>query len=173
MNRKYEDLPEKIKIYESEIMNGLKVKDLEDRKGKEFVYAVLEEMGQQCGGVRYFWPVEDKTFIFSGWLKGLMNFKLRNIVNALILVLQCKYNRKDEIVPRNAMSFKRFILDTENINLIKEPIEEPKLMLEYDHDSARERAEKARKESIEKLREVFPRFYKHAVNFKGAYRDEN
>jgi hypothetical protein len=153
------EIPDLLKKFSNEIYSedNLCKKSMEFRM--EFVYSVISTFAQQCGGIRFFWCKEDEKFIFDGWVQGLANFKIKNIITAVILILDCKYKKRDDFIPRNVIDFKHFIIETKNINLFKNDSNNPDLRLEYDIEDAEKRAEEARKIYMEKIRKILPKMY--------------
>lgn len=151
------DFPESLRPFEKIIFSDKKLSAYDKDLREDFVYSVLKEMAQQCGGMGYFWRAEDESFIFDGWVKGLANFYPFRIVEMLNWILLGKYKKREDFIPRNAMDFKCFmiqVIESQPPVMIKTS---PSLLLEFDADCAKEKGKKARefiKDFIDKHRRV-------------------
>lgn len=128
---------------------------------QDFVYAILMLMAKQCGGFGYFWRGEDEDFVLDGWIEGLNKFRPKHILQTIDLILNGKYKKQEDIVPRNAMDFKYFMNNGPHAQLgvprgmksVYLEMSEQKLLTNCDQNKKEEENDVKNKE--EKTREVY------------------
>ena len=156
------NIPESLVFYKDKISDGSYLRDMKEDEMNSFVTDILEIMASRCGGHNFFWKKEDEKLVFSGWVDGLKKFTLKEIVNCLLLILDYRYSKKDDHIPRSVIDFGYFLIETRACDLLKiEEKKEKPLELGYDEEGAKERALEARNKAIGDLKKLFPRMYKN------------
>jgi len=153
------NLPVILRPFEKMIFSNKKLQEFNFVEKQDFVHTVLLIMAKQVGGTAYFWRKEEEDFVLEGWVEGLEEFRPKQILNALDLILEGKYLKRDEVVPRNAMDFKHFMRNGTH-NQIPELYNSAPLnvlKLGYDKEAAREKSLGIAKTSLDNIRGMLPK----------------
>jgi hypothetical protein len=149
-----DNFPEWAKFFRRIIYSQKNLQILEYPARKIFVYAMLEKMGRHAGGMNYFWTKEEEDFALKGWIEVFGELTPEKIIRTICLILEGKYSKSGDCVPKTSLDFKNFWIETaQNAPaLFEEPKTEPFALLEHDKEATQERAEDARKKLQEFLK---------------------
>lgn len=150
------NIPKSLIVYKAHLIDDVSVGDMSENDANSFVKDVLSIMGATCGGMNFFWKKEDENFVFEGWLECFKKFKIRSIVNTLLLVMDLKYKKRDEHIPKFAIDFCHFLNETRNMDVLRmdDQKSEDTLMIEHDKEGAIERNKHAGNYYMPKIKEL-------------------
>lgn len=160
------------KSFEKMIEVGKRLGEYEYDTQLDLISSILMLMGRQIGGLSYFYKADEYDFIMNGWADGLRDFHPKSIFEAVEMVLDGKYQKRDDIVPRNPMEFKNFMRNcpSNEIPPYYAPAPIDALRIGYDSEEARERSRIKAEENLKEIRRQIKSSYvkvTRACNQKG------
>lgn len=124
---------------------------------QKFINEILILMGAHAGGMSYFTYGCPLNQVISSWTIGLRMFKPRAILEAVHHILDGKYDRNGNLIPRSVIEFKWFLRKMGEHLPQFEASEDEVRRLTFDTITARQKSEVCAKEAMEKLSYIFRR----------------
>lgn len=162
MSYKISDLKEEIK----DLNFNISIANWDMNHRYDFINGILTILSRWTGnGMGYFWNEKYKNSTFQGWMECLECFSAKTLLEMVQLILDGKYRKGDDSIPRSPMDFKHFVMHGTHSQIPKVINDEIKVSIDknlllsnaYDNINRREKSEKIAQENLQKIRAIVKR----------------